>query len=113
MTAKSVLMPALATVLSFIVVVAVTTAADCTHIGVTCPGWGANSPQAQQTGYCCVTQTTGAVPCGTGIKSVRQGTSSGCGELRAVVGGNCTGNSGGGCGVFEGRTGCTTVPCPG
>lgn len=112
MSAKSLAVPALAMIVSFGTVVAISLAADCTHVGVTCPGWGAGSQQAQQTGFCCVGQTSGAVPCGTPIKSVRTAAAS-CGELRQVQGNNCSATSSGPCGIIQGTTGCTSQPCPG
>lgn len=86
--------------------------AACSKVGVSCAAWGAGSQQAMQTGFCCVSQTSAAVPCSAGqIRSVRDNTS-GCGQLRAVESGNCGATDAGPCGLFEGRAGCTTEDCP-
>jgi hypothetical protein len=85
--------------------------AACRKVGVPCAGWGAGSTQAQQTGFCCVSQTSASVPCSAGqIKSVNDQTS-GCGQLRAVESGNCGATDAGPCALFEGRAGCTTENC--
>lgn len=99
-------------VLSLVVGAAVAHAA-CRKVGVPCPGWGAGSTQAQQTGFCCVSQTSASVPCSAGqVKSVNEGgAGSSCGLLRAVEGGNCGATDAGPCALFEGRSGCTTENC--
>jgi len=99
-------------VLSFVTGLAVARAANCRTVGTPCPGWGAGSTQAQQTGFCCVAQTNASVPCSAGqIASVTAGTT-GCGSLRAVQGGNCGTTDAGPCAVFQGNAGCTSVNCP-
>jgi len=99
--------------LSFVVGISIVTAQNCSTVGTPCPGWGAGSTQAQQTGYCCVAQTNASTPCTAGkIKSVTIG-GGGCGQLQLVQGGNCSGTNAGPCGVVSGQVGCTTANCPG
>jgi hypothetical protein len=96
---------------SFAAGLSVIFAADCSRVGVPCPGWDAKSQQATDTGYCCVAQTNAAVPCTTGrIKSVTTGTGS-CGQLRLVESGNCGCTNAGYCGLGAGNVGCTSVNC--
>lgn len=96
---------------SFAVGITVVIAADCTRVGVPCPGWDAKSQQATDTGYCCVAQTSAAVPCTTGrIKSVTT-TATSCGQLRLVEAGNCGNTNAGLCGLGSGTAGCTSGDC--
>lgn len=104
------MLAAAAALVSFAVVVAASSAAKCTHLSTTCPGWGAEEPKVE--GYCCIPKYSMTEECGTGVMSATKSSDTWCGQLAEIVGNQCGEPIEHGCDSMAALGGCTSANCP-